>query len=431
MTIKELAKNNTVSPLIKRCAESEGISPEKLSRLVAQGKVVIPQNRHQELSRPVAIGTGLSTKVNANIGTSKDHPEPEPELEKLKAALDAGAHTIMDLSTGGPIKEIRRVIKEHCPAPLGTVPIYPAAVEIVEIHKRSVCEMDVSDLFRVIEEQALEGVDFITVHCGLTLEAVKRLRSRERYMGVVSRGGSFILEWMMYNNRENPLYEHFDDLLAIAREHEVTLSLGDGLRPGCLHDATDGAQIHELIILGELTLRAWEAGVQVMIEGPGHMSMDQIPSNMLLEKRLCHEAPFYVLGPLVTDIAPGYDHITSAIGGAIAAASGADFLCYVTPAEHLRLPTLEDVREGVIASRIAAHAADIVKGVPGALEKDRQMAIARHSLDWETQTRLSIDPEKARRFRDEGGTYHGKTCTMCGEYCAIKTYRRAMKMDQE
>ncbi len=431
MTIKEQAQKEIISPLIERCAKLEGIPPEKLSSLIAEGKAVIPQNRHQELSRPIAIGAGLATKVNANIGTSKDHPEPEPELEKLKVALDAGAHTIMDLSTGGPLKDIRRTIREHCPVPLGTVPIYQAAVETVEKRKKSVCEMEVSDLFRVIEEQAQEGVDFVTVHCGLTLEAVKRLRSKERYMGVVSRGGSFILEWMMYNNKENPLYEHFDDLLEIAREHEVTLSLGDGLRPGCLMDATDGAQIHELIILGELTLRAWEAGVQVMIEGPGHMSMDQIPANMLLEKRLCHNAPFYVLGPLVTDIAPGYDHITSAIGGAIAAASGADFLCYVTPAEHLRLPTLEDVKEGVIASRIAAHAADIVKGVSGAFEKDRQMAIARHKLDWKTQTELSIDPEKAQRFRDEGGTYHGQTCTMCGEYCAIKTYRRAMKLDQE
>ncbi len=432
MTIKEQAQNGTIIPLFEQCAKDEGISPEKLARLVAEGKAVVPHNRHVELSKPKAIGEGLSTKINANIGTSKDHPDLEPELEKLKAALEAGADAIMDLSTGGPIKEIRQAIREQCPVPLGTVPIYQVAVETMARRKKAMCHMDVDDLFRVIEEQAMEGVDFMTLHCGLTLQAVERLRSKERLMGVVSRGGSLIMEWMIFNKKENPLYEHFDDVLAIAKEHEITLSLGDGLRPGCLLDATDGAQVHELIILGELTLRAWEAGVQVMIEGPGHMSMDQIPANMLLEKRLCHNAPFYVLGPLVTDIAPGYDHITGAIGGAIAAASGADFLCYVTPAEHLRLPTLEDVKEGVIASKIAAHAADLVKGVPGALEKDRQMAIARHKLDWQKQIELSIDPQKARRYRDEGGvSEEGPTCTMCGEYCAIKTYQRAMAADKD
>ncbi len=426
MTIKESAKNGNITPLVERCAKDERIDPNALREAIAKGTVVIPHNKHVELERPMAIGQGMSTKVNANIGTSKDHPDPKPEIEKLRVALEAGAHTIMDLSTGGPITEIRQAIREACPVPLGTVPIYQAAVETVERRKRSICEMDVDDLLRVIEEQAQEGVDFMTLHCGLTLASVERLKNKERLMGVVSRGGSFILEWMMYNQKENPLYERYDDLLAIAKEHEVTLSLGDGLRPGCLADATDGAQVHELIILGELTLRAWEAGVQVMIEGPGHMAMDQIAANMLLEKRLCHGAPFYVLGPLVTDIAPGYDHITSAIGGAIAASSGADFLCYVTPAEHLKLPSLEDVREGVIASCIAAHAADIVKGVPGAMEKDIKMAKARHRLDWKTQIELSINPEKARLYRDEGGAYHGPTCTMCGEYCAIKTFKRAM-----
>ncbi len=423
----ETAKDKKILPVIERCAQEEGFAPEELARLVGRGQAVIPQNAHVELKRPMAIGKGLATKVNANIGTSKDHPELEPELKKLDIALKAGAHAVMDLSTGGPIKEIRQAIREACPIPLGTVPIYQAAVETVERRKKSICEMDIDDLFRVIEEQAMEGVDFMTLHCGLTLEAVNRLKAKDRMMGVVSRGGSLILEWMIYNRQENPLYARFEDLLAIAREHEITLSLGDGLRPGCIHDATDGPQVYELIVLGELTLRAWEAGVQVMIEGPGHMSMDQIPANMLLEKRLCHGAPFYVLGPLVTDIAPGYDHITSAIGGAIAAASGADFLCYVTPAEHLKLPSLEDVHEGVIASCIAAHAADIVKGVPGALEKDRRMAEARHKLDWKTQIDLSIDPAKARLYRDEGGAYHGPTCTMCGEYCAIKTFKRAMK----
>jgi phosphomethylpyrimidine synthase len=427
MTIKTDAAKGNISELIRKCAEHEGCSPESLAESVGKGTAVIPQNRHVTLERPYAIGAGLSTKVNANIGTSKDHPEPEPELEKLRVAIDAGAHAMMDLSTGGPIREIRQAIREACPVPLGTVPVYQAAVETVEKRKRSICEMDVDDLFRVIEEQAVEGVDFMTLHCGLTLEAVERLRARQRVMGVVSRGGSLILEWMMYNKKENPLYERYDDLLAIAAEHEITLSLGDGLRPGCLMDATDGAQVHELIVLGELTLRAWDAGVQVMIEGPGHMPMDQIAANMILEKQLCHGAPFYVLGPLVTDIAPGYDHITSAIGGAIAAAAGADFLCYVTPAEHLKLPTVEDVREGVIASCIAAHAADIVRKVPGAYAMDEAMARARHRLDWKKQIELSIDPAKARLYRDEAGQYHGPTCTMCGEYCAIKTFKRAMK----
>lgn len=427
MTIKTEAMNGNISELISKCANDEGCSPEFLADSVGKGTAVIPHNRHIKLERPYAIGAGLSTKVNANIGTSKDHPEPEPEIEKLNAALEAGAHAMMDLSTGGPIREIRQAIREACPVPLGTVPVYQAAVETVERRKRSICEMDVDDLLRIIEEQALEGVDFMTLHCGLTLEAVERLRSKQRVMGVVSRGGSLILEWMMYNKKENPLFERFDDLLAIAAEHEITLSLGDGLRPGCLMDATDGAQVHELIVLGELTLRAWEKGVQVMIEGPGHMPMDQIAANMILEKQLCHGAPFYVLGPLVTDIAPGYDHITSAIGGAVAATSGADFLCYVTPAEHLKLPTVQDVRDGVIASRIAAHSADIVKKVPGAYQKDIDMARARHQLDWKQQIELSIDPAKAKLYRDEGGDYHGPTCTMCGEYCAIKTFKRAMK----
>nr|HDN00636.1 phosphomethylpyrimidine synthase ThiC [Deltaproteobacteria bacterium] len=427
MTIKDQARQGIISQLVERCALNEGLDPQILVQSVGDGEVVIPHNRHVELSRPLAVGKGISTKVNANIGTSKDHPELEVELEKLKVALEAGAHTIMDLSTGGSIKEIRQAIRDACPVPLGTVPIYQAAVETVQRRKRSVCEMDVDDLLRIIEEHAQEGVDFVTIHCGLTLKAAEHLQMRERLMGVVSRGGSFILEWMMYNQKENPLFERFDDILAIAREHELTLSLGDGLRPGCLVDATDGAQVHELIVLGELTLRAWDKGVQVIIEGPGHMSMDQIPANILLEKRLCHGAPFYVLGPLATDIAPGYDHITSAIGGAIAAAAGADFLCYVTPAEHLKLPSLEDVKEGVIACRIAAHAADIVKEVPGAIEKDRTMAEARQRLDWKAQIDLSIDPQKARLYREEGGKYQGSTCTMCGEYCAIKTYQRAMK----
>ncbi len=427
MTIKELARKNPEAEIFQRLAKEEGISAQRLAELVCKGQVVIPYNKHVHLDKPMAIGKGVCTKVNANIGTSKDHPDLEFELKKLEVVLKAGTHTVMDLSTGGPLKEIRQEIRKNCPVPLGTVPIYQAAIETVERRKKSICEMTVDDLFRVIEEQAQEGVDFMTLHCGLTLEGVKRLKNKPRIMGVVSRGGSFIMEWMLYNNKENPLYEHFDDILAIAREHEVTLSLGDGLRPGCLLDATDGAQVHELIILGELTKRAWEKGVQVMIEGPGHMPLDQIEANVVLQKKLCYEAPFYVLGPLVTDIAPGYDHIVGAIGGAIAASAGVDFLCYITPAEHLKLPSLEDAKEGVIASLIAAHAADIVKGVPGAIEKDIEMARARHKLDWKRQIELSLDPEKARLYREEAG-YKGSACTMCGEYCAIKTYKRAMKI---
>ncbi len=428
MTLKESANNKPLDDIFLRISSDEGVSPEHLASLVSTGQAVIPHNRHVSLERPQAIGKDLRVKINANIGTSKDHPDIEFELEKLKVVLDAGAHAVMDLSTGGALKEIRQEIRKACPVPLGTVPIYQAAIETVERRKCSVCEMKVDDLFRVIEEQAIEGVDFMTLHCGLTLGTVERLKNRRRLMGVVSRGGSFILEWMLHNNKENPLFEHFDDILALAKEHEITLSLGDGLRPGCLMDATDGSQVHELIILGELTTRAWDAGVQVMIEGPGHMPLDQITANVVMQKTLCHGAPFYVLGPIVTDIAPGYDHITGAIGGAIAATAGADFLCYLTPAEHLKLPSLEDAKEGVIASVIAAHAADIARGLPGAIDKDRAMAIARHKLDWKTQIDLSIDPVKARLYREEGGAYHGPTCTMCGEYCAIKTYKRAMKL---
>ncbi|WP_457756208.1 phosphomethylpyrimidine synthase ThiC [Thermodesulfatator indicus] len=424
MTIKEQAQKGIITKEIEICALAEGIEPEKLRKLVAEGKAVIPANKKFRLSRPGAIGEGLRTKVNANIGTSRDFPEPEPELEKLKAALAAGADAIMDLSTGGPLDEIRKKIRENCPVPLGTVPIYQVAVETVQNNK-SIVEMTVDHMFKVIEKQAEDGIDFMTIHCGVTRTVLERFNYSQRILGVVSRGGSFLVEWMVYNDKENPFYENFDDLLAIAKEYDITLSLGDGIRPGCLADATDGPQIQELIILGELTLQAWEAGVQVMIEGPGHVPLDQVETNVKLEKRICHGAPFYVLGPLVTDIAPGYDHIGCAIGGAIAAAAGADFLCYVTPAEHLRLPTVEDIREGVIAARIAGHAADIVKGVPGAIEKDIAMAKARARLDWEEQIRLSIDPEKAKRYRKEGGVSKGKACTMCGEYCAIKVFERA------
>jgi phosphomethylpyrimidine synthase len=426
-TLKELAKEGVITPEMEACAKAEGVSPDYIREGIAQGTIVLCKNKKSKLTKPCAIGKGLKTKVNVNIGTSKDRVNIEEELKKLEIAIRYGADAVMDLSTGGDLDEIRRVIRENCPVPLGTVPIYQAAIEAVEIHKKSMVQMTVSEIFKVIEKQAEQGVDFMTVHCGITREGLERLKNKERVLGVVSRGGSFIIEWMVYNNKENPLYEYFDELLEIARAYDITLSLGDGLRPGCLADATDAPQIHELIILGELTLRAWDKGVQVMIEGPGHVPINQIEANVLLQKRLCHGAPFYVLGPLPTDIAPGYDHLVSAIGGAIAGSAGADFLCYVTPAEHLRLPTLEDVKEGLIAGKIAAHIADLAKGVKGAWEWDLEMAKARAELDWERQVELSIDPEKARRYRMEGGISRSKACTMCGEYCAIKVFEHAYK----
>ncbi|MBU0673850.1 MAG: phosphomethylpyrimidine synthase ThiC [Proteobacteria bacterium] len=431
MSIREDAINGTVTPIFETCAANEGLEVSRLMAGVADGTIAIPKNNNHQFERIMAIGKGTSTKVNANIGASRDYPEVEQELRKLCVCLKAGADTVMDLSMGGNLNEVRQEILKSCPIPLGTVPIYQSIAEVVEKQKKQIGEVTVDQIFNTIEQQAIDGVDFMTVHCGITRSTLERVKNHERLLGVVSRGGSFTIEWMSYNNKENPLYERFDDLLAILKEHEVTLSLGDGIRPGCLADATDRGQVQELIHLGELTQRAWAAGVQVIIEGPGHMPMDQIAANILLQKRLCHGAPFYVLGPLVTDIAPGYDHITGAIGGAIAAAAGADYLCYVTPAEHLKLPSADDVRDGVIASRIAAHAADIAKGLPGALDKDIAMAKCRGKLDWKGQIDLSMDPEKARRYRDEGGSYKGDACSMCGSYCAIKVYQRATSPRRE
>lgn len=425
MSIREDALNGTTTPIFQACAANEGLPVATLLAGVAEGTIAIPKNRHHDFERIMAIGKGVATKVNANIGASRDYPEIQQELQKLCVCLKAGADTVMDLSMGGNVSEVRQEILRNCPIPLGTVPIYQSIAEVVEKQKKQIGEVTVDQIFQTIEQQAMEGVDFMTLHCGITRSTLERVRNHERLLGVVSRGGSFTIEWMTRNQKENPLYERFDDLLAILKEHEVTLSLGDGIRPGCLADATDRGQVQELIHLGELTARAWAAGVQVIIEGPGHMPMNQIEANILLQKRLCHNAPFYVLGPLVTDIAPGYDHITGAIGGAIAAAAGADYLCYVTPAEHLKLPNAEDVREGVIASRIAAHAADIAKGLPGALDRDIAMAKCRNKLDWKGQIDLSLDPDKARRYREEGNSYKGDACSMCGSYCAIKVYQRA------
>lgn len=425
MSIREDALQGRMTPVFEACAKNEGVSPEFLMQGVAKGVIAIPKNNNHHFEKIMAVGQGLSTKVNANIGSSKDHQGVEQELQKLCIALKAGTDAVMDLSMGGDLNDVRREILRNCPIPLGTVPIYQSVAEIVENQKKDIGAVSVDSIFDTIRQQAEDGVDFMTIHCGITRNTLERLRGQQRLMGVVSRGGSFLIEWMTYNHKENPFYEHFDELMAILKQHEVTLSLGDSVRPGCLADATDAGQLQELIHLGELTQRAWDAGVQVIIEGPGHMPMDQIEANVILQKRICRGAPFYVLGPLVTDIAPGYDHITGAIGGAIAAKAGADFLCYVTPAEHLKLPDGDDVRDGVIASKIAAHAADICNGVPGAIERDIAMAQCRNALDWKGQIDLSLDPEKARRFREEGGTYKGDACSMCGSYCAIKVYKKA------
>ncbi|MFC2003468.1 phosphomethylpyrimidine synthase ThiC [Chloroflexota bacterium] len=418
MTQLELARRNIISPQMTWVAQQEGVEAEVIRQGVANGTIVIPANTNHNNLTPFGIGHGLRTKVNANIGTSSDFGNIETELEKLQVAIDSGADTVMDLSTGGDISAIRRAIIASSNLPIGTVPIYQAGIEVIE--KRSaIVKMTVDELFAVIEEHAQDGVDFITVHCGVTQSAINRLKQQGRVADVVSRGGAFLIGWILYNERENPLYEYYDRLLEIAKQFDVTLSLGDGMRPGSLADATDRAQVEELLTAGELVERAQQAGVQVMVEGPGHLPLNQIEANVQLQKSICQGAPFYVLGPLVTDIAAGYDHITGAIGGAIAAAAGADFLCYVTPAEHLSLPDPGDVRQGVIASRIAAHAADIVKGVPGAEQRDMNMSLARRKLDWEEQARLSLDPERSRRVRSKH-TPVGAACSMCGEYCAME-----------
>ncbi len=420
------ARKGNITPEMKAVARAEGVSAERILEGVANGTIVITRNTNRSRIAPLGIGKGLRTKINANIGTSKDRMSIPGEIEKLKAAVSAGADAVMDLSTGGPIVEIRKEILRQSTVAIGTVPIYQAAVETVEQGK-SIVQMDPDLLFRVIGEQCEEGVDFITVHCGVTRSSVERLMRQGRIMDVVSRGGAFHVEWIISNDAENPLFSQYGRLIELAKKYDVTLSLGDGMRPGCLADATDRAQIDELITLGELRDRALDAGVQVMIEGPGHVPINQVETNIRIQKELCKGAPFYVLGPLVTDVAPGYDHITSAIGGAIAGAAGADFLCYVTPSEHLRLPDLDDVREGVIASRIAAHAADIAKGVPGALDWDKEMARRRKALDWKGQIELSINPDRARKLRESSLPKESDVCTMCGEFCSMKGLSQYLK----
>jgi phosphomethylpyrimidine synthase len=419
MTQLEQARKGVLTKAMKKVARDEKIAPQSLQHLIAQGQVVIPCNpNHSTLTRPVGIGRSLRTKVNVNLGTSADFPRLADELRKVDIALKYETDALMDLSTGGNLRSIRRRILARSPVPLGTVPIYQAAITAID-RRGSIVDMTEDDLFATIEAQAQEGVDFMTVHCGLTQKAIDRLKKQGRVADIVSRGGAFHLAWMLHNDKENPLYANYDRLLALARRYDFTLSLGDGLRPGSILDATDRPQIEELLTLGELVKLAWEAGVQVMVEGPGHIPLDQVEMNIRLQKRVCNDAPFYVLGPLVTDIAPGYDHIVSAIGGAIAAAAGADFLCYVTPAEHLGLPSPEDVREGLIASKIAAHAADIVKGVPGALERDLKLSRARKKLNWAAQQKLVIDPHKFEEIRKKRKT-KSKACSMCGEYCAMR-----------
>ncbi|MBI5555912.1 MAG: phosphomethylpyrimidine synthase ThiC [Elusimicrobia bacterium] len=421
MTQMESARAGQVTLEMRTVARKEGMNIELLRQLVSKGRIAIVKNQahHKAGLKICGVGQHLRTKVNANIGTSPPQNSMALEREKLAACIKYGADAVMDLSTGGNLRQMRRTILRESTIPVGTVPIYQAVVDTVRQGK-SVPQLKADDFFAIIEEQCKDGVDFITVHCGVTRKVIETLQKHKRVMGLVSRGGTFLAEWVVRNKKENPLFEYYDRLLDIVHTYDVILSLGDGLRPGCGADATDQAQLAELKILGELAKKAWRRNVQVMVEGPGHVPLNQIEKNIILQKKLCAGAPFYVLGPLVTDIAPGYDHITCAIGGALAASYGADFLCYVTPAEHLRLPNIADVKDGVMASRIAAHAADIVKGVNGAAVWDRKMSVARKALDWKTQGKFSLDPGIFTREKNKTHLRNKFGCTMCGEYCAMK-----------
>jgi phosphomethylpyrimidine synthase len=423
LTQMAAARKGELTKAMKDVLATERISEANLLERVAQGTIVIPANHNHASLIGGGVGAGLRTKINVNLGVSEDCCNVEAELNKVRRSIELKADAIMDLSTFGDTRKFRRRVVEVCPVMIGTVPVYDAVAR----YGKDVHKISVDDFFDVVRVHAEDGVDFMTIHAGLTLSAVERLRKNPRLTHVVSRGGSLLLDWMATNEQENPFFEHFDRLLELCREYDVTLSLGDGLRPGSLHDATDAAQIQELIFLGELTKRCWDADVQVMIEGPGHVPLNEVVANMQLEKKLCHGAPFYVLGPIVTDVAPGYDHITSAIGGALAAASGADFLCYVTPAEHLRLPDAADMKEGIIASRIAAHAADIAKGIPGAIDWDNAMSTARKDLDWTRMFELAMDSEKAREYRASSKPIDEEVCTMCGDLCAVKRSRRILE----
>jgi len=417
------ARQGIVTPQMRDVLAVEPISEQELLGKMAAGKITIPANKNHANLVGKGVGEGLQTKINVNLGVSEDCCNLDMEMKKVQRAVELKTDAIMDLSTFGQTREFRRKVVETCPVMIGTVPVYDAVAK----YKKDPTEISVYEFFQVVKEHAEDGVDFMTIHAGLTRVAVERIRKNMRLTHVVSRGGSVLLEWMEVNHKENPFYENFDRLLDLCVEYDITLSLGDGLRPGCLKDATDAPQIQELIILGELTKACWERDVQVMIEGPGHVPLNEIVTNMQLQKKLCHGAPFYVLGPLVTDVAPGYDHITSAIGGAIAATYGADFLCYVTPAEHLRLPDLDDMKEGIVAVRIAAHAADIAKGLPGAMDWDNQMSAARKNLDWPGMLDLAMDPEKARAYRESSKPLDEEVCTMCGDLCAVKRSRRVLE----
>jgi phosphomethylpyrimidine synthase len=418
----EAARKGILTEQIKKVAEKEGMDPNRLIGLVAEGRIAIPANKNHNSLEPEGVGEGLRTKINVNLGISRDCRDFAPEIEKARKAIEMGAEAIMDLSSYGKTRDFRRKLVGMSTAMIGTVPMY----DVIGHLDKDLGEISVKELLDVVRVHAEDGVDFMTIHAGINRQTAKRLKTNGRLTNIVSRGGSLIYAWMELTGNENPFYEYFDDLLDVCREYDVTISLGDACRPGSIHDATDACQVEELITLGELTKRAWAKDVQVMIEGPGHMAINEIQANMVLQKRLCHNAPFYVLGPLVTDIAPGYDHITSAIGGAIAAASGADFLCYVTPAEHLRLPDLDDMKEGIIAAKIAAHAADIAKGVKGAREHDYKMSLARKNLDWEGMFKLAIDEEKPRKYRESSVPEIEDSCTMCGKMCAVRTMNKIM-----
>lgn len=421
-TQMEAAKKGILTDQMKRVAEKEHMDPQLLMERVAQGKIAIPANVNHKSLLAEGVGLGLSTKINVNLGISRDCPDVDKELEKVKKAIDMKAEAIMDLSSFGKTEEFRKKLIAMSSAMIGTVPVYDA----IGFYDKELKDITADEFLDVVRKHAKDGVDFVTIHAGMNREAMKVFKRNKRITNIVSRGGSLMYAWMELNDAENPFFERYDELLDICQEYDLTLSLGDALRPGCINDATDACQIKELTTLGELTLRAWEKNVQVMIEGPGHMAIDEIEANVKLEKRLCHEAPFYVLGPIVTDVAPGYDHITSAIGGAIAAAAGVDFLCYVTPAEHLRLPDLEDMKEGIIATKIAAHAADIAKKLPHARDWDNKMAKARADIDWEAMFGLAMDEEKARKYRAESTPEHQDTCTMCGKMCSMRTMKKIM-----
>ena len=421
-TQMDAARKGIITNEMKIVAKKEQMKEDELREYIAKGQVIIPCNKNHSSISPNGIGSMLKTKINVNLGISRDCVDMDMEMEKVQSAVDMGAEAIMDLSSYGDTRTFRRKIAKECSAMLGTVPIYDA---VVYYHK-ALKEITAREWIDIVRMHAEDGVDFMTIHCGLNRETAKRFKKNKRLMNIVSRGGSIMFAWMEMTGEENPFYEYYDEILEIFREYDITMSLGDACRPGCIADATDTAQIEELVVLGELTKRAWEKDVQVMIEGPGHMPLNQIEANMTIQKTLCHGAPFYVLGPLVTDIAPGYDHITSAIGGALAATYGASFLCYVTPAEHLRLPDVGDVKEGIIAAKIAAHAADIAKGVKGATDWDYAMSTARKKLDWEEMFQLSIDPEKARRYRAEAKPEKEDTCSMCGNFCAVKNMNRIL-----